>query len=340
VGERETSSPVFSSMIQLSIGDRKRIRQQVAALGIVGTAESWRSALDLAFVAAGHDAPVLIQGETGTGKEKIAEFIRAVAKLKPWKTVNCAVLRAGTASSELFGHEKGAFTGAAQKKTGLFVAADRGGLFLDEVGELSTEVQAGLLRVLQERTVRPMGSTHEFVVRVKVVAATNRILLEQVGEGRFREDLYYRLSSFVVKLPPLRERLEDVTALAQHFLGLAVPLSSALGSFLRAQPWRGNVRELQSVLKSAAAIARREAVEVPHVQAVLQQRGVSIVAAPGLALDALEVLRLDRGWMSSGEIAARLGETSRRVKDALVRPIKEGRIETSGATRGRRYRAI
>lgn len=233
---------------------------------IVGQSESLKEMLqDVAQVAV-TNTTVLILGETGTGKELIARAIHSASRRsdKPLITLNCAAIPAGLMESEFFGHEKGAFTGATQKREGRFGLANRGTIFLDEIGELSLDLQAKLLRVLQEGEFEPVGGSQTQKVDVRVIAATNRNLKEAVSKGRFREDLYYRLNVFPIEVPPLRERGDDVVLLAAVFatrfaqrIGRAIePLSEQWHRRLKAYAWPGNVRELQNVIERAVITAR------------------------------------------------------------------------------------
>jgi len=246
------------------------LRAELRELGrsgeIIGRSESLVHALhDLQQVAPA-DTTVLILGETGTGKELFARALHAASarRDKPLVKVNCAAIPAALIESEFFGHERGAFTGATHKREGRFSLADGGTIFLDEVGELPLELQGKLLRVLQEGEFEPVGSSRTRKVDVRVVAATNRDLFRSTSEGKFREDLYYRLSVFPMHVPPLRERGDDVVVLAQAFtdqfarrMGRRIePLSPAQAARLKAYSWPGNVRELQNVIERAVITAR------------------------------------------------------------------------------------
>ena len=236
---------------------------------LLGVSPSFRKAVELARKVAATNASVMISGESGTGKELIAQFIhqhsrRASRKLVP---INCAALPEALLESEMFGHRKGSFTGADREKVGLLEAANGGTLFLDELTEMSHPIQAKLLRVLQDGVVRRVGSEQQdAVVDVRFISATNRDPQKAVHSQTLREDLYYRLNVVPIKLPPLRQRLEDIPLLASHFLGhywhrhrqasAAMPvLTAGAIDFLKSRPWRGNVRELQNVIEHLAVLA-------------------------------------------------------------------------------------
>lgn len=203
-------------------------------------------------------APVLITGETGTGKERAAEALhRYSGRSGPWVAVNCAAVPRELVESELFGHARGAFSGSHESRQGLFRQADRGSLVLDEVGELPLHAQSKLLRVLEDAMIRPVGRDQAIAVDVRIIASTNRSLDSMVASGTFRQDLYHRLAGFVVNIPPLRDRVEDVPLLAAHFLrdeGMALPIAT-MEHLVNAR-WDGNVRQLRNVLMAGAARAR------------------------------------------------------------------------------------
>jgi transcriptional regulator with GAF, ATPase, and Fis domain len=239
---------------------------------IIGQSPALTTVLDNVRRVAATDTTVLITGETGTGKELIARAIHShsLRKDKPLITINCAALPAGLVESELFGHEKGAFTGAITRRIGRFELANGGTIFLDEIGELPADTQAKLLRVLQERAFERVGGSVPIKADVRVLAATNRDLLQAVGAKQFREDLYYRLSVFPLQLPPLRDRQDDIPPLA---LFLVNKFSARIGKRidgidkatmrrLIVYPWPGNVRELENVIERAVILADSPMLEI------------------------------------------------------------------------------
>jgi DNA-binding NtrC family response regulator len=265
--------------------EREQLRREVARLkrevgeiqgfeGVVGTSAVMREVMELAMRVAPFPSTVLLTGESGSGKEAVA---RAVHRASPRRdrgfvAVNCGAIPENLLESELFGHEKGAFTGADRAREGVFEEADGGTLFLDEIGELSVQLQVKLLRVLQERVIRRVGGSGERPVDVRVLAATARDLVEQVKAGKFRDDLYYRINVVQIHIPPLRTRPEDVPLLAEHFLRrhaerlkVATPgLPRALLPVLAAYSWPGNVRELENVLERALILSGGE-IGVEHL---------------------------------------------------------------------------
>jgi DNA-binding NtrC family response regulator len=222
------------------------------------------------------DATVLLQGESGTGKELVAQALHTTSsrRSRPFVAVNCAAINRELVESELFGHEKGAFTGADRQRIGRFEAAEGGTIFLDEIGDMALETQAKVLRVLEERKLERVGSTQTIEVDVRVVSATHRDLDEAVRKNAFREDLYYRLKVVEIDLPPLRERIEDLAALSDRFLGQVAKRlerekksigESALARLSR-HTWPGNVRELRNVLERAAVLAPNPVIDAEDLQ--------------------------------------------------------------------------
>ena len=245
--------------------DNRVLREEMSRLkesNVIGENGGLKKVMDKVQRVSGTNSPVLILGETGVGKELIAEAIhnRSVRENGPLVKVNCGAIPPSLVDSELFGHEKGSFTGASSRRMGSFELADGGTLFLDEVGELPLDVQVRLLRVLQEKEITRVGGTGVVPVDIRIIAATNRDLAEMVREGRFREDLFYRLNVFPIEMPPLRDRLEDLPKLITHFIrkkseemGRATLPSPGPGvqERLMAHPWPGNVRELENTVERA-----------------------------------------------------------------------------------------
>jgi DNA-binding NtrC family response regulator len=241
---------------------REVIHRSHPASNIVGRSAQIREVLRLIERVAASDKPVLIEGESGTGKELVARAIHAAGPLadRPLVVINCAALPEQLLESELFGHEKGAFTGAVSSKPGLFEMADGGTLFIDEIGELAGSLQAKLLRVLEDGVIRRVGGVKERRTKVRVLAATNRDLSLEVQENRFREDLYYRINVLKILLPPLRERSGDVELLVDHLLGPGWRLEPGVIERLRGYRWPGNVRQLANALERAKLLADEDRV--------------------------------------------------------------------------------
>ena len=241
---------------------RQQLQQTLGLENVVGRSPAMTQVFELVKKAARSEANILVLGESGTGKELIARAIHANSPRAggPFVPVDCASLPEQLLESELFGHEKGAFTGAVRTKTGLVEAAHRGTLFLDEIGDLPASLQVKLLRALQERQIRRVGGTGLVDVDVRVVSATNRNLAEAIAKGQFREELYYRINVIAIRLPPLRDRAGDVRLLAHTFLKRygqerVTGLDEAAAEALDRYPWPGNVRELQNVIERACALA-------------------------------------------------------------------------------------
>jgi transcriptional regulator with GAF, ATPase, and Fis domain len=315
--------------------------------GIVGSSEPLQEALDLVRTVASTDSTVLVLGETGTGKELIARAIHNIGprRGRPFVKLNCAAIPFDLLESELFGHERGAFTGAIAQKIGRFEIADTGTLFLDEIGDIPLALQPKLLRVLQEQEFERLGSGRTLRVNVRLVAATHRNLTEMVKRNEFRSDLYYRLNVFPVLLPPLRARQEDIPELVTHFVGfygrqigkriehIAEETMAALLSY----PWPGNVRELQNLIERAVILScdgvlpnplpsnHQETVTVVSNSTTLKDVGRALI------LQALETA----GWMIGGPEGAAIKLGLKRTtliykmkKLGIVRPIPGRRTRT------------
>jgi len=259
---------------------------------LVGTSPKMQEIFALLQQAGPSKACVLITGESGTGKELVARTIHALSPRRqgPFVAINCAALPETLIESELFGHEKGSFTGASERRAGCFEVAQHGTLLLDEIGEMPLVTQAKLLRILEDSRVRRLGGKSEFEVDVRVVAATNKVPDEAVKGGHLREDLYYRLNVFHIHLPPLRERKEDIPSIAEALIGdlnrkhecRVVELSPPVMEALTRHNWPGNVRELRNVLERAVILASEGSIELKHLPAFLQggQPGTPPVVAP------------------------------------------------------------
>jgi len=289
---------------------------------VIGNSPVLEAILEQVERVAPTDSTVLIEGETGTGKELIAQAIHNLSSRcgRPFVRLNCAAIPLDLLESELFGHEKGAFTGAIAQKIGRFELADKGTLFLDEVGDIPAPLQPKLLRVLQEQEFERLGSTRTHQVDVRLVAATNRDLAEMVNRGQFRSDLYYRLNVFPVMLPPLRARSEDIPALVTHFAGIFgrrmgrqiehIPAETM--SALNSYQWPGNIRELQNLVERAVILSNDGVLPNPLPATVSQVLAVSTAATTtlreserALILQTLEEVR----WVIGGPkgAAAKLG---------------------------------
>lgn len=236
---------------------RTALERQHRFTPMIGDSEMMKTVHQLIDRTAGTDKPILIQGESGTGKELVAKALHSNSRLadKPLVIINCAALSETLLESELFGHEKGAFTGAATGKPGLFEVADGGTLFIDEIGELAAGLQAKLLRVLEDGSMRRVGSVKEQRVNVRLLAATNRDLVKEIANGRFREDLFYRINVLTIPLPPLRERIGDIAQLVHHFAGRDWKWDHEFMQVLKSYSWPGNVRQLRNAIERTKILA-------------------------------------------------------------------------------------
>ena len=322
------------------ISENQRLQQLVeersSFSGILTRSETMQRALSVAARAAASRTTVLILGESGTGKELVAKAIHLASAraAKPFVAINLAALPETLAESELFGHEKGAFTGADRMRPGRFEAADGGTLFIDEVGDMPPAIQAKLLRVLQEREVERLGSSRPVQVDVRIIAATNRSLAEMVKDKTFREDLYYRLNVVRVELPPLRERKEDIPLLADHFMrrfavenGRAMQgcTREAMDALLK-HPFPGNVRELQHLIEQAVVLSRDEWIGLEDLGLAGAQTPSSESASTGTFTERVEAFekRLIQQAMAEGhgvqsQAARLLGISERHLRYKLTK---------------------
>jgi formate hydrogenlyase transcriptional activator len=310
---------------------------QLVSEGLVGTSLALRAVLSGVSKVAPTDSTVLITGETGTGKELVARALhrRSRRSGRPFVSVNCAAIPSSLIASELFGHERGAFTGAFQRRLGRFELAAGGTLFLDEVGELPMETQIALLRVLQEREFERVGSNRPIRVDVRVIAATNRDLQEAVAAGDFRSDLFYRLNVFPLEMPPLRERTEDIPLLIEHFVARNASRTGRTGlrvgkktlDVLKAHPWPGNIRELENVIERSIILCESEVLSVDETwlsrepsrpQPGQQPLGETLAAQERAMIEA--ALAQSRGQVSGpAGAAAKLGMHPSTL-DSKIRP--------------------
>jgi two-component system response regulator HydG len=324
--------------------------------GIIGRSPAMRALFRRIERVAPFDVPVLIRGERGTGKELIADAIQRASRRQgpPYVKVNCAALPSDLLASELFGHERGAFTGAIQRRPGLLAAAGGGTLFLDEVGDLSLEAQAMLLRFLGNGEIRPVGSTTTRRMDVRVIAATHRNLEAGIEQGAFREDLYYRLRRVVLEVPPLRARREDIPLLVEHCrlrlnercrLSVDGVTEAAMRRF-EAYPWPGNVRELEAVLEQAMIFKGRGwlAPRDLDLRPVTHEIGemADDEASPGgypMTIYQAEALRIAgrRGEVRRRDLVRRFGISREVARRQLVALARAGYIRQVGSGRGARY---
>lgn len=272
---------------------RRQVVDPGAGSSLVAVAPAMRAVLARCERVAGTDASVLLTGESGVGKDVLARHLHQVSRRagKPYVAINCAAIPEALLESLLFGYEKGAFTGAARSQAGKFEQADGGTLFLDEIGEMPVELQAKLLRVLQDKMIERLGSNRLVETDVRVIAATNRDLTESVAAGRFREDLFFRLAVFPVRIPPLRERREDILPLARSFMERyrnsmgrpGITLSESAERVLQAHPWPGNVRELENAIQRGLLLCDDGLIEPAHMELSGQALEPAIIAVMPVA---------------------------------------------------------
>lgn len=274
------SSLLDERIVRLSSDHQSLARgMNISHYGIIGESAALRESMIKAQLVANTDAAVMLMGESGTGKEKFAHMIHQASQRAagPFVCINCAAIPAQLLESELFGHEKGSFTGAIAAKQGKFELANGGTLFLDEIGDMSLDLQAKLLRVLQEPLIQRIGGVTDISVDVRIIAATHQNLQQSVNDGKFRLDLFYRLNVMPIGLPPLRERGGDIAVLADYFLGRAndrykrnVAFGVGVAERLSAFAWPGNIRQLENVIERAVVLSAQEVISVAEVDAILQ----------------------------------------------------------------------
>ena len=329
LGERELRSEV--TRLRAEVARRDRLEN------LIGRSQAMQEIFDLIRRVSGSPANVLITGESGTGKELVARAIHAHSprKGRPFVGVNCAAIPDTLLESDLFGYKRGAFTDARTDRQGLFVEADGGTIFLDEITELPLPLQPKLLRVLQEHEVRPLGASRAERIDVRVIAATNRDIEASLREGEFREDLYYRLNVIQVQIPPLRARTEDILPLGAHFLersaaraGKALRgFSESANKILLGHHWPGNVRELENVVERAVALCEREIVGPEDLPPALRERRnpdrLGAAVAQGLTLDQLEREYIERVLQAEGGNKTRAAQRLGLDRKTLYRKLDE-----------------
>ncbi len=323
----------------------ERLDREYGFENLIGSGPAMRQVFETIQKVAETDLSVLIRGESGTGKEGVAQALhqRSSRRVRPFIPVNCAAISPELVESELFGHEKGAFTGADARRVGKFEAAHQGTIFLDEIGDMAPQTQAKVLRVLQEQSFERVGGNTPVEVDVRVVAATHRDLEAEVASGRFREDLYYRLKVVEIQIPPLRDRVEDIPALTERFLD---QLAERLGrekkscsqdaiAALARDPWRGNVRELRNAIEQAAVLSSGSAIEVADLRLEQRETGrnghhpaatgadVPFRDAKRHAVESFEKDYLIRALREHGGNISRTAEAIGMVRQSLQQKIRE-----------------
>jgi len=307
---------------------------------IVGRSPALQQVLQQVMIVAPTDSTVLLHGETGTGKELIARAIHNLSsrRARPYVRMNCAAIPSGLLESELFGHEKGAFTGALMQRKGRFELADGGSLFLDEIGDISLELQPKLLRAIQEQEFERLGSSKTIQVNVRLIAATHRDLRAMIRDEEFREDLFYRFNVFPIEIPPLRERREDIPLLVNYFVARA---SDRMGRQIRSiprrameiltnSPWRGNIRELANFIERAVILSRGHELEVPVSELPASSDTSVAVGPPSTFRQAESSVILDALRAASGRIAGKGGAAERL---GLKRTTLQNKIRRLGITK-------
>ena len=319
----------------------------LAGEGLIGESPAWQRVLDQVVRVAPADCAVVLEGETGTGKERLARAVHSASRRSqgPFVAVNCGAISSELMASELFGHIRGAYTGAHRNRQGLIRKAHRGTLFLDEVADMPPTMQVALLRVLEEKRVVPVGSVRSCDVNVRVLCATHKDLRTEVASGNFRVDLYHRLNVVSIRLPPLREREGDLVLLAEHLLAkISPPRRLHVDSYpvLSQYAWPGNVRELDNVLRAAALLAEGAEITPEGLRGILggRERRIDRTASSSTWGPRTEALlgALGHRWMSSSELAGQLDVSPRTVNRRLAGLVRQGLVQSHGEARARVYR--
>jgi len=324
--EIENLQPTVVPRMRSEIGDKElRIETEVSYehcfQDIVGRSSALQKVLEQVAIVAPTDSTVLLHGETGTGKELVARAIHNLSsrRQRPYVRMNCAAIPSGLLESELFGHEKGAFTGALSQRKGRFELADGGSLFLDEIGDISLELQPKLLRAIQEQEFERLGSSRTIQVNVRLIAATHRDLRAMIREEQFREDLFYRFNVFPIEIPPLRQRREDIPLLVRYLVskvcGRMGKRISSIPKYMMETltncPWKGNVRELANFLERAVILTRGDELEVPISELPTSPEVSVAVEEPSTFRQAESSVIVDALKAASGRIAGKGGAAER-----------------------------
>ncbi len=335
-----TSFPTMSGLEDQQVYFEPEISSEHLFEDIVGRSAAIQRVLEQVAIVAPTDSTVLLYGETGTGKELVARAIHNLSSRRahPYVRVNCAAIPSGLLESELFGHEKGAFTGALMQRKGRFELADGGSLFLDEIGDISLELQPKLLRAIQEQEFERLGSSKTIQVNVRLIAATHRDLRAMIRDEKFREDLFYRFNVFPIEIPPLRERREDIPLLVNYFVS---KVSGRMGRQIKSIPrramemltncpWKGNIRELANCIERAVILSRGHELEVPATELATSSETNVVFGMPSTFRQAESSVIVDALRAASGRIAGKGGAAERL---GLKRTTLQNKIRRLGITK-------